>query len=131
MRCINCGKKTAREIAPYTYACENCKHEWTLEDEKQNAVFVRTVLGRDPFSIERPNLSVIPAGDVAPVADDLASLASIGATYAKRLADAGIVSFAQIAMMPQSDLKAILGAKMKDATIENIILEASEKAAKG
>lgn len=131
MRCINCGKNTAREISQGSFVCDNCKHQWTLEDEKGNLAFVRTVLGRDPYAVERPNLSVIPAGDVAPVADDLASLASIGATYAKRLADAGIVSFAQIAMMPQSDLKAILGAKMKDATIENIILEASEKAAKG
>lgn len=132
LRCINCGKRRAITLPDGSFKCEHCRYTWDIAHELANTAYIKTVLGRDPQHIESlPAPMALPTQVPVIVKDDLASLKHIGDAHAKKLIDAGVLSFQELALLPQSDLSDILGVKMKPETLEQIIIEASEKAGKG
>lgn len=132
LRCINCGKRRAITLSDGTFKCEACAYTWDIQKELENMAYIKTVQGREPERVEElPAPSALPKETPVIVKDDLTTIKGIGEVAAKKLIDAGVTSFAELALLPQSDLTDILGVKLKPEVLEQIIIEASEKAGKG
>ena len=85
---------------------------------------IKAAIGTGSASAAAPKAAAKPAPkaaaktEAAAAADDLTRITGVGPAAVKKLADAGLTSFAQIAALSEDDIAAIEGVKIKPEWVE-------------